>query len=82
MRAFFLCLRATATFDGPALSTGHERRAAGYLKKALVRPMRPLAVTAAEGLDARGRRLASRKREEVKGACASQSGEGLLKKDN
>ena len=80
MRAFFLCLRATATFDGPALSTGHERRAAGYLKKALVRPMRPLAVTAAEGLDARGRRLA--KPEEVEGACASQSGEGLLNKDN
>ena len=58
MRAFFLCLRATATFDGPALL---ERRAAGYLKKALARPMRPLAATAAEGLDARGRRLAEPK---------------------
>ena len=40
--------------------------------------MRPLAVTAAEGLDARGRRLAQA--EEVEGACASQSGEGLLNK--
>lgn len=54
----------------------------GTSKRSLARPMRLLAATVAEGLDARGRRLASRKREEVKGACASQSGEGLLKKDN
>ena len=77
MRAFFLCLRATATFDGPALQRFPERQAAGYLKQARARPMRPLASTAAEGLDARGRRLASP--EEVEGAGASQSGEGLLK---
>ena len=51
----------------------------GTSKRSLVRPMRLLAVTAAEGLDVRGRRLANR--EEVEGACASQSGEGLLNKD-
>ena len=53
----------------------------GTSKKSLVRPMRPLAATAAEGLDARGRRLA-KPREEVEGACASRSGEGLLNKVN
>jgi len=56
---FFLCLRATATFDGPALL---ERRAAGYLKKALARPMRLLAATATKSLDVCGRRLAKPKR--------------------
>jgi len=50
----------------------------GTSKRSLARPMRLLATTAADRLDARGRRLA-RPLEEVEGACASQSGEGLLK---
>ena len=58
MRAFFLCLRATATFDGPALQQSSSAERPGTSKRSLARPMRLLAATAAEGLDARGRRLA------------------------